>query len=134
MATCPRCAVAVPAYSRCESCGLVLGFDGITVLIEYEDSPRFRRVSRLARRQDSCSEWMEENGRHFLRVTYSLAELDSFLDLAAAGAELSRKHSFINGLEVRWPASAEGEGFVSPFAVPGGESPQQHGRSFSASH
>jgi hypothetical protein len=134
MATCPRCAVAVPAYSRCESCGLVLGFDGITVLIEFEDSPRFRHVSRLARRQHSCSEWMEENGRHFLRVTYSLAELDQFLDLAAAGAGLSRKHSFVNGLEVRWPQSADGDGFTSLFPLAVADSMHQDGRPCSPSH
>ena len=134
MATCPRCAVAVPAYTRCRRCGLVLGFDGITVLIEFEDSACFRRVSRMARRQDSCSEWLEENGRHFLRVTYSLAELDQFLDLAAAGAGLSRKHSFVNGLEVRWPQSADGDDFTSLFPPPVADSVPQNGHPCSPSH
>ena len=134
MATCPRCAVAVPAYTRCDRCGLVLGFDGITVLMEFEDSPHFRRASRMARRQDSCSEWKEENGRRFLRVTYSLAELDSFRELAAAGAKLFRKHSFVNGLEIRWPAAENGDGFSSEFPFALAVSPDQNRRSSSPSH
>lgn len=134
MAKCPRCAAAVPAYTRCEGCGLVLGFDGITVLVDFEDSPHFRRVSRIARRQDSCSEWTEENGRHFLRVTYSLAELETFRDLAAAGASLSRKHSFLNGLEIRWPAAEDGDSFSREFPLPVPISLQQNGRSSSPSH
>jgi len=134
MATCPRCAVAVPAYTRCDGCGLVLGFDGITVLMELEDSPRFRRVSRMARRQDSCSEWTEENGRRFLRVTYSLAELDSFCELAAAGAKLFRKHSFVNGLEIPWPTVENGDGFSSEFPLPIAAYLHQNSRSSSPSH
>jgi len=134
MAKCPRCAAAVPAYTRCDGCGLVLGFDGITVLVEFEDSPRFRRVSRIARRQDSCSEWREENGRHFLRVTYSLAELETFRELASAGATLSRKHSFLNGLEIRWPAIEDGGGFSPEFPLPVAASMHQNGRSSSPSH
>jgi len=134
MATCPRCAVAVPAYRRCHSCGLVLGFDGITVLIEFEDSPRFRRVSRMAHRQDSCSEWTEENGCRFLRVTYSLAELESFRELAAAGAKLSRKHSFLNGLEIRWLAAEDGNPFSSEFPLPVAAFVHQNGRPSSPSH
>ena len=133
MATCPRCAVAVPAYTRCNGCGLVLGFDGITVLMEFEDSPHFRRASRMARRQDSCSEWTEENGRRFLRVTYSLAQLDSFRKLAAAGAKLLRKHSFVNGLEIRWPGG-NGDRFRFEFPSPVAVSLQQNGRSPSPSH
>jgi len=77
---------------------------------------------------------MEENGRHFLRVTYSLVELDQFLDLAAAGAGLSRKHSFVNGLEVRWPQSADGDGFTSLFPLAVADSMQQDGRPCSPSH
>ena len=134
MATCPRCAVAVPAYTRCQSCGLVLGFDGITVLIEFEDSSQFRRVSRMARRQESCSEWTEENGRHLLRVTYSLAEMNSFRELAAAGAKLSRKHTFLNGLEIRWPAAEDEGAFGSEFPLPIAASMQHNGRSSSPSH
>jgi hypothetical protein len=132
MAKCPRCGVAVPAFTRCEGCGLVLGFDGITVLMEFEDSARFQRAYRIARRQGSCSEWKEENGRHFLRVTYSLAELETFRELAAAGASLSRKHSFLNGLEIRWPD--DGEGLRREFRLPVPVSLRQNGRSTSASH
>jgi hypothetical protein len=117
MAKCPRCTAAVPAYTRCDGCGLVLGFDGFTVLIEFEDSPGFRRVWRMARRQDSCSEWTEENGRQFLRVTYSLAELGMFRELAEAAVRLSRKHSFLNGLEIRWPAPENGDSFSPEFPL-----------------
>jgi hypothetical protein len=124
----------VPAFTRCEGCGLVLGFDGITVLMEFEDSPRFQRAWRIARRQDSCSEWTEENGRHFLRVTYSLAELETFRELAAAGASLSRRQSFLNGLEIRWPAEGDGDSFRRQFPLPVHLSQQQHGRSSSPSH
>lgn len=134
MATCPRCAVAVPAFTRCEGCGLVLGFDGITVLMEFEDSPHFRRALRMARRQDSCTEWTEENGRHFLRVTYTVAELDSFRELATAGAKLFRKHSFINGLEIRWPAGENGRGCSREFPLPVAVSLLRNGRSSSPSH
>ena len=133
MATCPRCAVAVPAYTRCHGCGLVLGFDGITVLMEVEDSPHFKCAARLARRQDSCCEWTEENGRRFLRVTYSLAELDSFRELAAAGAKLFRKHSYLNGLEIRWPAAEDADGFSSEFPLAVAAS-HQNGRFSSPSH
>lgn len=134
MAKCPRCAAAVPAYTRCNDCGLVLGFDGITVLIEFEDSAHFRRVWRMARRQDSCSEWTEENGRHFLRVTYSLAQLELFRELAEAAVTLSRKRSFLNGLEIRWPAPDNGHGLSPEFPLPVPASMQQNGRSASPSH
>ena len=134
MAKCPRCAAAVPAYTRCEGCGLVLGFDGLTVLIEFEDSASFRRVWRMARRQDSCSEWTEENGRHFLRVTYALAELKIFRELAEAAVTLSRKHSFLNGLEIRWPALENGHGFSPEFPLPVAASVHENGRRASPSH
>ncbi len=134
MATCPRCAVAVPPYTRCQGCGLFLGFDGITVLIDFEDSAPFHRVLRIAHRQESCSEWTEESGRRFLRVTYSLAELDSFRELAAAGAKLSRKHSFLNGLEIRWPAAEDDGAFSSEFPLPVAAAMQHNGRSSSPSH
>jgi len=124
----------VPAYTRCDGCGLVLGFDGITVLIECEDSAPFRRVSRIARRQDSCSEWTEENGRHFLRVTYSLGELDIFRELAAAAVSLSRKHTFVNGLEIRWPSPENGDGDSLAVPLPLQASMHQHGRSAVSSH
>ena len=108
MARCPRCADVVPAYARCRECGLVLGFEGITVLIEVEESVHFRRVWRLARTESSCSVWAEENGRRFLRVTYAAAQFTAFEKLATAGAQLSRKHVFLNGLEIRWPATEDG--------------------------
>ena len=137
MAKCPRCALAVPAYERCARCGLVLGFEGITLLIEFEGTlspPNGHRVSkatnavaeprrageaayaarcavvrRLARQRSSYSEWVEENGRHFLRVTYRLDELDEFRRIAAVAAHLARKQVFLNGLEVRWPEGTDWE-------------------------
>jgi hypothetical protein len=133
MAQCPRCAVPVPPYTRCEGCGLVLGFDGITVLIEFEDSPNFERVRRIARRQSSCSEWIEENGRRLLRVTYSLDELHRFRLMAAAAAHLPRKHSFFNGLEIRWPAAGE-ENVLPQFPLPVPSAVFHNGRVASSSN
>ena len=104
MAKCPRCALSVAPYTRCDRCGLMLGFDGLTVLIDFEHSPGFERVRALAQRQPSYSEWLEENGRQYLRVTFSRAEMDEFNRLAAAAAPLSRKHVFLNGMEIHWPA------------------------------
>ncbi len=102
MANCPRCSVSVPAYTRCDRCGLMLGFDGLTVLIDHEDTPQFQRVRALARRQPSYSEWVEENGYRFLRVTYAADEMPDFRDLARAASTLRRKRAFVNGLEVPW--------------------------------
>jgi hypothetical protein len=99
--------MSVPPYTRCDRCGLMLGFDGLTVLIEFEDSPCFEQVRRMARQQASYSEWVEENGRRFLRVTYSLAEIERFQQVAAAAVHLRRKKTFLNGLEIRWPAAVE---------------------------
>ena len=113
MAKCPRCALSVAPYTRCDGCGLMLGFDGLTVLIDFQDSPRFERARALAQRQPSYSEWKEENGHRYLRVTYSRAEPAEFSRLAAAAATLSRKHVFLTGMEVRWPADGA--------AVPGFE-------------
>lgn len=107
MAKCPRCALSVAPYTRCDRCGLMLGFDGLTVLLDFEDSPEFKRVRALAQRQPSCSEWEEENGRRYLRVTYSRAEKVEFGRLAAAAATLSRKHVFLNGMEIHWPSDAD---------------------------
>ena len=56
MAKCPRCDLSVAPYTRCDRCGLMLGFDGFTVLIDFEDSPAFERVRALALRRPSCSE------------------------------------------------------------------------------
>ena len=105
MAKCPRCSLLVAPYTRCDRCGLMLGFDGLTVLIDFEDSASFERVRALAQRQPSYSEWAEENGRRYLRVTYSKAELAEYNRLATAAAPLSHKHTFLNGMEVRWPSN-----------------------------
>lgn len=102
MATCPRCSVSVPPYTRCDRCGLMLGFDGLTVLIDHEDSPQYERVRAIAQKHGSCSEWQEENGRRFLRVTYSFSELERFREVAKAAARLSRKKTYVNGLEIPW--------------------------------
>lgn len=110
MAECPRCALSVAPYTRCDGCGLMLGFDGLTVLIDFEDSPGFERARALAQRQPSYSEWKEENGHRYLRVTYSRAEGAEFSRLAAAAVTLSRKRTFLNGMEIHWPA----DGAVPP--------------------
>jgi hypothetical protein len=85
----------------------MLGFDGLTVLIDFEHSPNFERVRALAQRQPSYSEWAEENGRHYLRVTYSKGEMEEFNRLAAAAAPLFRKHVFLNGMEIHWPSGGD---------------------------
>jgi hypothetical protein len=107
MAKCPRCGLSAAAYTRCDRCGLMLGFDGLTVLIDFEDSAGFVRARALAQRQSSYSEWTEENGRRYLHVTYSRAEKAEFERLAAAAAALSRKHAFLNGMEIPWPSGGE---------------------------
>ncbi len=106
MAKCPRCGLAVAPYTRCDRCGLMLGFDGLTVLLDLEDSAACERVRALAHSRPSCSEWEEENGRCYLRVTYSKAEMAEFNQLAAAAASLSRKHVFLTGMEIPWPSDA----------------------------
>ena len=108
MAKCPRCDLSVAPYTRCDRCGLMLGFDGLTVLIDFEDSADFARARTLAQRQPSCAEWTEENGRRYLRVTYSKAERAEFDRLAGAAAGLSCKHVFLNGMEIPWPSDASG--------------------------
>lgn len=105
MAKCPRCALSVAPYTRCDRCGLMLGFDGLTVLIDFEDSLGFERARALAQRQPSYSEWTEENGRRYLHVTYSRSEMAEYNRLAAAAATLSHKHTFLNGMEIHWPSS-----------------------------
>jgi len=84
----------------------MLGFDGLTVLIDFEGSTAYERVRALAQRQPSCSEWEEENGRRYLRVTYSQAERAEFNQLTVAAASLSRKHVFLTGMEIPWPSDA----------------------------
>ena len=105
MAQCPRCALTVPAFTRCDRCGLMLGYDGLTVLIDFEPSPAFARVRHLARRQASYSEWQEENGHRFLRVTFDSSEMDEFRRLAELAASLPGKRAFFNGLQIPWPAT-----------------------------
>jgi hypothetical protein len=105
MAQCPRCALTVPAFTRCDRCGLMLGYDGLTVLIDFEHSPAFVRVRHLARRQPSYSEWQEENGHRFLRVTYDNSEMEEFRKLAELAAPLPAKRAFFNGLQIPWPAT-----------------------------
>ena len=105
MARCPRCAVSAPPYARCDRCGLMLGFDGLTILLDCKDSPACQRARELARRQPSCTEWTREDGTRYLHVTYSFAEVERFNELAAAAARLPRKRAFVNGLEIRWPAA-----------------------------
>jgi hypothetical protein len=85
----------------------MLGFDGLTVLIDFEGSPGFARARALAQRQPSCSEWTEENGRRYLHVTYSKSEMEEFDRLVAAAATLSRKHVFLNGMEIHWPSDGD---------------------------
>ena len=107
MSKCPRCELSVAPYTRCDRCGLMLGFDGLTVLIDFERSPDFDRVHVLAQRRPSYSEWTEENGRRYLHVTYSKAERAEFDRLAAAAAPLSHKHVFLNGMEIPWPSGGD---------------------------
>ena len=115
MAKCPRCALSVAPYTRCDRCGLMLGFDGLTVLIDFEDSAGFERVLALAQRQPSYSEWTEENGHRYLRVTYSKAERAEYSRLAAAATTLPNKHAFLNGMEIRWPSE---EGSAARHSAP----------------
>ena len=58
MAKCPRCVLSVAPYTRCDRCGLMLGFEGLTVLLDFEDSASFARARALAERQPSpVVEW-----------------------------------------------------------------------------
>jgi hypothetical protein len=102
MAICPRCSVSVPAFSRCDGCGLMLGYDGLTVLIECDGSSAMESARKVARRQPSYCEHQEENGRRFLRVTFKLSQLEEYNRLVEAAAGLTRRHAFVNGLEVPW--------------------------------
>ena len=80
----------------------MLGYDGLTVLIECDESAALERARKLARRQPSYCEYQEENGRRFLRVTYEFSELDEYNQLVEAAARLPRRHAFVTGLEVPW--------------------------------
>lgn len=106
MTRCPRCALSVPEYSRCDRCGLMLGYAGFTVLIDVQDSRVFERVRQLARRQSTYAEHKEENGHRYVRVTYAYSERDGFEALAEAASALPQRRVFVNGLEIRWPDSA----------------------------
>lgn len=107
MTRCPRCSLGVPAYTRCERCGLVLGFDGFTVLLVADSSPEFQRARKLAHLQPTCTEWKEENGTHFLHVTYTFNQVEELSRLLAAASKVARKRVFVTGLEVPWAALAE---------------------------
>ena len=107
MATCPRCVITVPAFERCDRCGLVLGFEGLTVLLDDDGSAAFQRACRVAARRSSFARVREENGRQHVRVTYSLAELAAFAELAAAAQGLRGKRLFLNGMEIPFPRAAE---------------------------
>ncbi|MGH9556184.1 MAG: hypothetical protein ACRD2Y_10220 [Terriglobales bacterium] len=111
MARCPRCALSALPYSRCDRCGLMLGFDGLTILLDFHDTPAFQRVRAFALRQPSCSEWTREDGSRYLHVTYSFSEVARFNQLAAAAARLSGKRAFVNGLEIPWPAAFDVSAF-----------------------
>jgi hypothetical protein len=106
MTRCPRCSSGVAAYTLCERCGLMLGFDGFTVLLQNDGSPEFQRARKLAHLKETCTEWKEENGDHFLRVTYTYGEIDELARLCATGAKLGFKKVFVTGLEVPWSAIA----------------------------
>jgi hypothetical protein len=106
MTRCPRCSSGVAPYTLCERCGLMLGFDGFTVLLQNDGSQDFQRARKLAHLKASCTEWKEENGSHFLRVTYAYLEIDELARVCAAAAKLGYKKVFITGLEVPWTAIA----------------------------
>ncbi len=127
MTRCPRCSASAAPYTRCDRCGLMLGFDGLTILLDCGDSPACRRVRELARRQPSCTEWKRDDGSCYLHVTYSFDEVESFSELAAAAARLPHKRAFVKGLEIRWPKSLD----VAAFRGEWGEltRPRDKGRS-----
>lgn len=106
MTRCPRCSSGVPAYTLCERCGLMLGYDGFTVLMQNDGSTEFQRARKLAHLKATCTEWKEENGNHFLRVTYTYGEIEELAQLCAAGVKLAFKKVFVTGLEVPWSAIA----------------------------
>jgi hypothetical protein len=85
----------------------MLGFDGFTVLLQNDGSPEFHRARKLAHLQATCSEWKEENGSHFLHVTYAYSEIEALAKVCAAAERLGFKKIFVTGLEVPWQAIAE---------------------------
>ena len=121
MTRCPRCSSGVPPFTLCERCGLMLGFDGFTVLLQNDNTGEFQRARKLAHLQSSCTEWKEENGNHFLHVTYSFSEIESLARLCAAAAKVGFKRVFVTGLEVPWTAIAENARQYADFHMLGRE-------------
>lgn len=107
MATCPRCVIQVAAFQRCDRCGLVLGYEGLTVLLDDDGSAAFRRACRVAARRPSFARFQEENGHRYARVTYSLSELTAFAELVGASQGVKSKRLFLNGMEIPFPQIAE---------------------------
>jgi hypothetical protein len=105
MARCPRCRLEVHAFTRCGRCGLMVGWNGLTVLLECTSDDALEKVRGVARRQRSCSEWVEENGQRILHVTYGFSELERLDELLRAATDVERRRLFANGLEVRWPTA-----------------------------
>ena len=117
MATCPRCVNTVPAYERCDRCGLVLGYEGLTGLLDDDGSAAFRRACQIASRRPSCARFREENGHEYVRVTYRLSELSAFGELVSASQGLRGKRLFLNGMEIPFPPAA-GQLHVPPELLP----------------
>jgi len=99
----------------------MLGFDGFTVLLQNDGTAEFQRARKLAHLQSSCTEWKEENGNHFLRVTYSFSEIDALARLCAAAARVGFRRVFVTGLEVPWAAIAENARQYADFHMLGRE-------------
>lgn len=102
MTRCPRCSLSVAAFSRCERCGLMLGFHGFTVLLRSDSSPHFQKARRTAQLQSTFTEWREENGSHYVHVTYEFFEVDGFERMCSVAARLAHKQAFVTGMEVPW--------------------------------
>ncbi len=107
MTRCPRCSAGVKAYTLCERCGLMLGFDGFTVLLLNDSSADFQRARKLAHQKSTCTEWKEENGSHFLHVTYAFSEIEELARLCAAAHKIGFRRVFVTGMEVPWAAIEE---------------------------
>ena len=101
--------------------GLMLGFDGFTVLLQNDGTPEFQRARKLAHLQATCTEWKEENGSHFLHVTYSFSEIEALARVLAAAARIGFKKVFVTGLEVPWTAIAENARQYAEFHLLGAE-------------
>src|SRR3954468_13079287 len=121
MTRCPRCSSGVPPYTLCERCGLMLGFDGFTVLLQNDGTPEFQRARKLAHLQATCTEWKEENGSHFLHVTYSFSEIEALARVLAAGAKLGFKKVCVPVWKVAGAAIAENARQYAEFHLLGGD-------------